>query len=840
MKNKTIIISSFRKMTQSSKRFISLLCMALLGVGFYAGISSTSQDMLSTLDSYLDQSKAYDLQIQSTLGLTQADVASLEKLADVASVQGIYAKDTLIEPVFLKAAPSKNDETAIAKVIGLPEKLNKIALVKGRLPQKDDEIVVEPAYLTKNKVKLGDSLKMSDPDLANETFKIVGTVKSPLYFSKVHRGTTPLGDGQIDYFMYVKPSVLKQEAYSAIALTVKDAKADMTSQTAYLDKISAAKKEVESIQKAQETQRFETVYADYLTPAALASGQVKRDSLPPAKWYITDRQDDAGYKDFVDATKSIAKVGRVFPVVFYVIAVLISLVSMARMVEEDRSEIGTLKALGFSNPAIALKYGLFSLSATLVGGVIGMFIGLNLIPNLIWNIYTTLFAIPQFIVLFQPVYCLTGLAIALVCICGGALIAVYRELIYTPSILMRPKAPKAGKRILLEYLPLIWNRFSFSNKIVMRNLFRYKTRAIVTILGIAGCTALILAGFGLKDSITDIVNYQYGNVFKYDKLVSLKASPDDKPLLNALSENDQVAHTANLSMATKKVSSHGKAYEVVVVVPDDTQTFKQVISLNDINRDQAVVPLTGNQAIVSQKLAKLLKVKEKDTITFKDSRDEIREVKVGKIVENYIQNYVYLPKATAQNIFGTYETNIIAIKLKDPLSTQADQKFDASLMTDPSVASVINSKTTVTMINDTMTSLNLVVLILIVSSAILAFVVMYNLATINISERKREIATLKVLGFYDQETDAYITKENTIFTIVGIIIGLVSGVYLCHFIISTCETDTLMFVRHVNTISFVFATALTVSFTLIVNVITHFSLKKIDMIDALKNIEWWV
>ena len=823
-------------MTQSSKRFISLLCMALLGVGFYAGISSTSQDMLSTLDSYLDQSKAYDLQIQSTLGLTQADVASLEKLADVASVQGIYAKDALIEPVFLKAAPSKNDETAIAKVIGLPEKLNKITLVKGHLPEKDDEIVVEPAYLTKNKVKLGDSLKMSDPDLANETFKIVGTVKSPLYFSKVHRGTTPLGDGQIDYFMYVKPSVLKQEAYSAIALTVKGAKADMTSQTAYLDKMSAAKKEVESIQKAQETQRFETVYADYLTPAALASGQVKRDSLPPAKWYITDRQDDAGYKDFVDATKSIAKVGRVFPVVFYVIAVLISLVSMARMVEEDRSEIGTLKALGFSNPAIALKYGLFSLSATLVGGVIGMFIGLNLIPNLIWNIYTTLFAIPQFIVLFQPVYCLTGLAIALVCICGGALIAVYRELIYTPSILMRPKAPKAGKRILLEYLPLIWNRFSFSNKIVMRNLFRYKTRAIVTILGIAGCTALILAGFGLKDSITDIVNYQYGNVFKYDKLVSLKASSDDKTLLNALSENDQVAHTANLSMATKKVSSHGKTYEVVVV-PDDTQTFKQVISLNDINRDQAVVPLTGNQAIVSQKLAKLLKVKEKDTITFKDSSDKTHQVKVGKIVENYIQNYVYLPKATAQNIFGAYETNLIAIKLKAPLSTQADQKFDASLMTNPSVASVINSKTTVTMINDTMTSLNLVVLILIVSSAILAFVVMYNLATINISERKREIATLKVLGFYDQETDAYITKENTIFTIVGIIIGLVSGVYLCHFIISTCETDTLMFVRHVNTISFVFATALTVSFTLIVNVITHFSLKKIDMIDALKNIE---
>lgn len=283
MKNKTIIISSFRNMTQSSKRFISLLFMALLGVGFYAGISSTSQDMLSTLDTYLDQSKAHDLQIQSTLGLSKADLASLEKLSDIDSVQGIYTKDELIEPVFSKAAPSKKDETAIAKVIGIPDKLDKISLVKGRLPQKDNEIVVEEAYLTKNKVKLGDSLKMTDSDLTNETFKIVGTVKSPLYFSKVHRGTTSLGDGQIDYFMYVKPSVFKQDAYSVIALTVKGAKEEMTSQTAYLDKIAAAKKEVESIKEAQETQRFETVYADYLNPTAMASGLVKRDSLPPAK-----------------------------------------------------------------------------------------------------------------------------------------------------------------------------------------------------------------------------------------------------------------------------------------------------------------------------------------------------------------------------------------------------------------------------------------------------------------------------------------------------------------------------------------------------------------------------
>lgn len=809
--------------------------MALLGVGFFAGITSTSFDMLSTLDTYLDQSKAYDLQVQSTLGLTGEDVSALEKLPTIQAAQGMYSLDVVIKPL-PKSKPSstqKKDDAPIIKIMGLSDKSNQVKLDKGRLPEKANEIAVEPAYLSKNKYQLGDAIEVSDDDLSETHYTIVGTVKSPLYFSNTHRGTTRLGTGKIAYFMYVKPEVFKQEVYTSIALTVKGTKSTVTSEPDYLDLIKAAKKQVASIQKTQETKRFEAVYAPYL----LSSAQHDLKVLPPAKWYVTDRQDDPSYKDFVDATKSIAKVGQVFPIVFYVIAVLISLVSMTRMVEEDRGEIGTLKALGFSNGSIALKYLLFSLLATLVGGLIGMLIGLNLIPSLIWQIYSTLFAIPTFVVRFQPVYCLLGLGIAVVCICGGALVAAYRELVQTPSVLMRPKAPKAGKRILLEYLPIIWRRFSFSNKIVMRNLFRYKTRALVTILGIAGCTALILAGFGLKDSITDIVSYQYGNVFQYDKLVTLKASTGEETLLNTLDQDTKVAHTAAMSMLTKQVTASGKQLDVTVVVPKDANAFAKVISLNDINQDKEKVALTGDKAILSQKLAKLLKVKPGDSISFKDSQDKRHEVKVGNIVENYIQNYVYLPKTAAQDIFGQYDSNVVAVKLKSPLSHQDDEVFDEMVMSNAAVAGIVNSKTTVTMINDTMTSLNLVVLILIVSSAILAFVVMYNLANINISERKREIATLKVLGFYNQEVDSYITKENIIFTVIGIGVGLVSGVYLCHFIISTCETDTLMFIRHVNPISFVYATSLTIAFTLIVNIITHFSLKNIDMIDALKQVD---
>lgn len=839
MTNKTLFKSSYRKITQSSKRFISLLLMALLGVGFFAGIASTSFDMLQTLDTYLDTSKAYDLQVQSTLGLTGADVSSLKTLSDIQDAEGIYARDVIVTPRSQSPEVTKRTqvETHIAKVIGLPKRLDQVTLIKGRMPERDTEIVVEPAYLSKNHYKIGDQIDISDSGLSEKRFQIVGTVKSPLYFSTVHRGTTSIGDGQIDYFMYVNPTVFQSDVYASIALTVKGARETVTSQAPYLDQVAVAKRQVKAIQKTQETKRFEAVYAPYLTPEAKASGQVKLSTLPAAKWYILSRQDDAGYKDYVDATKSIAKVGQVFPVVFYVIAVLISLVSMTRMVEEDRSEIGTLKALGFSNHSIALKYLIFSLLASVIGGVIGMFIGLNLIPSLIWHIYTTLFDIPTFVILFQPFYCLLGLGIAILCICGGALFAAYSELVATPSMLMRPKAPKAGKRILLEYLPFIWRRISFSNKIVTRNLFRYKARALVTILGIAGCTALILAGFGLKDSITDIVAYQYDHVFKYDKLVTLKTSTDEATLLKGLSQDKQVAHSASLEMLTKKVTGQGKSYDVTVVVPDKVADFDKVISLNDVNQQQKQVSLTGEQAVVSQKLAKLLKVKPGDNISFKDSQDKRYQIKVGNIVENYIQNYVYLPKSVSQSIFGKYESNVIAVKLKKNLGKTADQKFDQTLVANPTVANVLNSKTLVTMIDDTMGSLNLVVLILIVSSAILAFVVMYNLANINISERKREIATLKVLGFYDQEVAAYITKENIIFTGLGILIGLFSGVYLCHFIISTCETDTLMFIRHVNTISFVYAAGLTIIFTLIVNVITHFSLKKIDMIDALKQVE---
>lgn len=836
MKNKKLILSNFRKITKSSKRFISLLCMALLGVGFFAGIESTSPDMLTTLDTYLDKAHAYDLRIQSTLGLTDDDVAELKKLPDIDKVQGTYAKDVFVK---LDSEQKKlaNDESFIAKVIGITAEVNQIDIVKGKLPQKNDEIVVEEKFLSQNKLKIGEQLHINDTDLSQTSYKIVGTLKSPLYFSKVHRGTTSLGDGKIDYFMYVKPDVFKQGVYNSIDLTVKHAAQEMTSQATYLNLISAAQKEVTSIKKTQEKQRTERVYTDYLSQAAKSPTQVTEQTLPTAKWYIFDRQDDTGYKDFVDATKSIAKIGNVFPIVFYIIAILISLVSMTRMVEEDRSEIGTLKALGFSNQNIALKYLIFSLLATLLGGVIGMTIGLNLIPRLIWSVYTTLFAVPHFTANFQAGYCLIGLAIAIICICGGALIAVYRELVAMPSVLMRPKAPKAGKRILLEHLPFIWQRFKFSNKIVTRNLFRYKTRAIVTILGIAGCTALILAGFGLKDSITDVVNYQYENVFRYDKMIALKASADDSALLKTLEQHKEVSHVAEMSMATKKVSANGKSYEINLVVPNTAKTFNKVISLNDIHQDKKQVSLQPDRAIVSQKLARLLGVKENDTLSFKDSQDKTHHIKVGKIVENYIQNYVYLSKATYEKNFGSYETNVLVLSLKTPLSSQADYDFDKTLIANSAVANVLNSKSTANMINDIMTSLNLVVLILIVSSAILAFVVMYNLANINISERKREIATLKVLGFYDKEIDAYITKENIVFTAVGIVLGLIGGVYLGHFIISTCETDTLMFVRHVNTISFIFAAALTISFTVIVNITTHFSLKGIDMIDSLKSIE---
>ena len=823
MKKDRILTSSFRKIKNNFKRFLSLLCMALLGVGFYAGIQAASPDMLNTLDSYLDTQNVYDIEIVSTLGLTENDLEEIRKIEGVDVAQGTYSKDAIMKT---------DKEEYVVKMIGINENINKVSLIEGNLPNENNEIVVEKDFLQENDLKIGDIINFEGDE---QEYKIVGTVESPLYFG-ISRGTTTLGKGQIDYYIYAKEDIFNQEYYNNIYLTVKNAKEMTTSENGYEELVENTINKIEEIQTDREEQRFNEVYGEYIQSLELQNIPVDRESLPSSTWYIFDRTNNQAYSDFIDATEGVSKIGDVFPVIFYIIAILISLISMMRMVEEDRQELGTLKALGFGNFKIILKYIIFSLLATIIGGLIGMAIGFKLLPNIIWEIYTMLFTVPNFVAEFNLEYGLIGLIIGVICICGSSILVACRQLKQMPSVLMRPKSPKMGKKILLEKWKFFWSKLNFSNKIVVRNLFRYKMRAIVTVIGISGCTALILAGFGLKDSISNIVTFQFENVLKYDELISLNSNTDIESLINSLQENEDVVDQVTARMETTKIYNNDKDYEVTLTIANNIDELENVISLNDVDNEYQKIELKDDEIVLSEKLATLLEVEKGDNVTFRNEDGKEYALKVTAIAENYINNYVYMTKDTYENVFSPYETNVIFLKIAD-LTAEEEDELRKEILNNASVSSIVSSENTVSTVSDMMGSLDAVVVILVVASAILAFVVMYNLSNINISERQREIATLKVLGFYDNEVDNYITKENMILAFFGIILGLIVGVYLSHFIITTCETDTLMFVRQVNPLSFVYSATITIAFTLIVNLINHINLKKINMIDSLKSVE---
>ena len=821
MKNK-LLKHIFMKIKDNYKRFLSLLCMALLGVGFYAGIQVASPDMLKTLDNFYDENNVYDLEIVSNLGLTKDDVKELSRVNNVEKVVGTYSKD-----VYLNI----NNKQYVLKLIGLNNKMNNIYIETGRLPQNDNEIVVEKTLLEDNKLKINDSI-----NIENNNYKIVGTMISPLYFSN-ERPSATLGNGKVNYLIYLNEKNIKQDVYTNVYLTVKAAKDEETNSKEYKKNIEKVIRNIEKIKKDRELVRYDELYGDIIKQAETYNVPLDKTTLTIPKWYILDRTDNNSYKELINASDNLKQLGNVFPIIFFCIAILVSLISMMRMIEEDRTENGTLKSLGFNNFQITSKYIIYSLLATIIGGFLGIVIGSILIPRVVWNAYKTMFTIPKFICEIDTSSNIIGLLICIICICGTAIFVCIKNLKEVPANLMRPKAPKTGKKIFLERVTFIWKKLKFSNKITIRNIFRYKTRVLTTIIGIAGCTALILTGFGLRDSIKGIINYQFTNIFKYDKMLMLNDTVNQKVLKEELLENSKVKKLVETNVNNIKVSYNNEEQEVIMIVPNDKNELRKVINLIDIeNEKNTNLDLKDNTCIISEKTSKLLNIKEGEKITIIDDSNKKHQVKVDKIVKNYINQYLYLSKMTYENIFGNYKINSYLIKLND-ISSKEKNNFDEEYISKSEITSIVNNSDMQKTMKDILRSIDSVVAILIVAAAVLAFVVLYNLSNINISERKREIATLKVLGFYPSEVDRYVTRETIILTAIGITLGLLSGSYLCHYIISTCEPDYIMFDRRVDTISYILSALITIIFTIIVNIVTHYNLKKINMVSSLKNVE---
>ena len=1060
---------SIKEIFVNRKRFISIMLMALLGVGFFAGLVASGPDMRDSLDKFLDDTNTYDINIVSTLGLTNEDVDEIKKIKNTENVHGIYSKDISFKT---------DDKEFIFKAIEYSEKINTPILLDGKLPENNNECVVEQDFLIDSGFKIGDNIEIDEDDeLKANSFKIVGSVKSPIYVS-MERGTTSLGDGTIDYYLYLNKDVFDMDYYPNIYLNVNSAKIEKITTNKYNELVENVYKDIENIKEERETQRYNNIkeeaseklqesideyekgkkegeeelkkakdkiedsekeiknaeneletgktkakkeisnakaeisssenklkksekeYEEGLekyskgvkeynsnksklessldvlndnlkklkdlkeeiekqialiedeikngnlenedklvllknqlsdlnsnikeiesnknkinnelssaekelnkTKKALDSAKKEIDNgykelekgkkelssresslnnqfakaekeiedgkkeivdaketlekeekkfneeikdaekeiedakediegIKEGKWYIFDREDDTGFSSFIDSINSMNNIATLFPIIFYLVAILISSTSMSRMVEEERGDIGTLKALGYSNLRIINKYIAYSLLSTVLGGIIGMFIGFILIPTVVWENYSIIYYLPEFYPKLRFSYGILGTVIAVICITGSTVHSAYKELKDEPSSLMRPKAPKMGKKVILEKIPFIWKRLNFSSKTTVRNVFRYKKRALMTIIGISGCTALILAGFGLRDSIKDIAEYQYGRVFEYDLVVSL--NKEDEELVNLVKDSDIVESVSLTDSLSGSISAEGIKRDTSIIVVENTEDFKNVANLRDIDSGN-IIDLSNEGVLISDKLASLLEIEKGENITLTDSDNNEFEYKVLGIVENYIGHYVYINKDLYESKENDFNINTLFIKYKE--GNNDNEAFEEMLLDDNSVTSITVVENSLEHVRDLLKSLDLVVMILIVSSALLAFVVLYNLANVNISERVREIATLKVLGFYDKEVDNYINRESIILTCIGIAIGLIAGVFLTGFVISTCETENMRFARNILLHSYIYSILITSVFSIIVNFATHFVLKKINMVESLKSIE---
>lgn len=1076
----TYLKDIFREIKISLGRFLSILCIVAIGVAFFAGIKASAPDMKNSADTYFDKYNVQDIQVYSTIGLTKKDVAAINKIKGVKSVQPSFSMDTL----------SQIDSTqTVIKVIsyGIDQKMNKIRVVEGRMPERENECLVEASSAT-NKLygtfHIGDTIKLQSgtdealsKSLKHTKYKIVGTCYNPNYLS-YEKGSSNIGSGTVNSFIYIQNTNVLKDYYTEVDVCVKGAKDLDCYSDEYFDVVDPVLKKIKKIsnkqinariqsyqseldeKKQEATDKFKDAenqfndaqnkidsglseiqsnelklqnskdqinqgwneyYAnlqlldniptlqnaiaqieesekklpellsqkeqvenglqqinaegdlntkrtliqnaiDFIDIAlkklenypdssdaetiriklnekkellqgqlslidqaiakkaeleailpqiqsgieqiqagvakkaelqsqlnqllnaknelnnayvSLINGQAqyedgvskiedaknelnksieqltlskaefniqKHDALRElsdaqleidkmeGKWIVLDRNSHYSYRDYGACADRMDGIAKVFPVFFFLVAALVCMTTMTRMVDEQRNEMGTLKALGYSKLQIASKYIIYALIASILGSILGCSLGMYLFPTVIFNAWNTLYNIDQIKFLFQPGLILlasgsvTGITLL------ATLYSIYSELIEMPSQLMRPKAAKAGKKILLERITFIWKRLSFLQKVTARNIFRYKKRFFMTIIGIAGCSALLVAGFGINDSISDIVNQQYNVIYHYDATVSAKTSEITSQIKSLKGVKD-VYEEDHLAVTTK---IENKDISTTVHIISNDKKFKDFCTLFNGNKE---FDLDDSSVLISQKMATKLNKKAGDTIKIKDANNKVIKAKIKGVFTNYVGHHIY----ASESLYKSWNTNAKTTHIYLIKSKKTTKKFERNLgnkiMNIDGVQSVTFYSSLQKNFKDMIKSISYIVVVLVISAACLAFVVLYNLSNVNISERKREIATIKVLGFTRKEVDAYINRETILLTILGSLIGLGIGIGLHHLIMNLAEMDDIMFGRTINSISYVISFVMTIGFNAIINLCMHKKLNNIQMVESLKAVE---
>jgi len=568
----------------------------------------------------------------------------------------------------------------------------------------------------------------------------------------------------------------------------------------------------------------------------IADAEKELKDLETPEWYVFDRNDNPGYSTYEEDAEKVDAIAAVFPFFFVLVAALVCSTTMTRMVEEQRTQMGTLKALGYNNRSIVSKYLIYAISASIVGSIIGLCIGFKLFPWVIINAYKIMYSMPDPMMPFRWDYAGWCTLVGILCTGLSAYFVCRKELKTVPAQLMRPKAPKVGKKIMLERVGFVWNKLSFLHKVTARNIFRYKARSLMTTIGIAGCCALILTGFGLNYAISSIVDRQFEDIFKYDVTIAISENTENlEELQDYINSNQYINSSETLMVKTVDAEKNGETISSVSMsVLQNPEVVDDYITLRTMD-DHTPLELTDDGVIISQKMSNVLKAKAGDSFSVVNSDGSKTELTVTGVTENYALNYIYMTPTLYREVYGEEPSyNMIYANIPDGVETS---DLSTELLDDSDILGIAYSSDTMGRFVDTIGSLKSIVIVLIVSAGLLAFIVMYNLVNINVNERKRELATIKVLGFYDREVSSYIYRENNVAVLFGIILGLILGIFLEKFVVSVAEVDAVMFISDMAWWCYAVSALITAVFALIVTIVVHFSLKKIDMVESLKAIE---
>lgn len=809
--NQSILKMTFRSIKSFFGRYIALLLIVALSVGFFAGLKITKDAMYHTCEDYLAAQNLYDFRMVSTLGFEKSDVERVEKVSEVEIAEG--SKNTQLIADF-------NGNSDAYNFISLPKNINLPSVKYGRMPQMSGECLADAEYFDEDSI--GQVVKITDDNnvdskkwLLPEQFTIVGLADSPVYLND-DRGTASIGNGSIAGFLYISEEDFSFKTYTEIYVSLKEC-TEIYSDN-YNKLIEENKEKVISVCQSITEEKYLNMLAQMNLNSELAEGA----GFSAPESYVLTREENTGYISFENDTSIISGIANIFPLFFILIAMLVCITTMTRMVEEERTQIGTLKALGFSEAKIEAKYLLYAGSAAVIGWAIGFFFGTWGLPKIFWAAYSSIYDFSTLKFMFSLPLALITLVVTVAGILLSTWISCRKELKTVPAILIRPNAPKSGKKIMIERFSSIWERLSFIQKISLRNMLRYKRRLVMMLIGIGCCTALMLTAFGVRDSMINIGTLQYEKVQKYDAEVAF----DNEKIETIKGQFDKFS------------AKYTVAYlERVGVINDKTMKSVKLISFENNNcnelwsfytGDNMIAMPSDNEAIIGTKIAEKLNVNIGDVIEIRNAELQTFYVTVCGIFDNYIDNYIVISPDMFRNKWSNSEYNTLFIN--------ADVSTD-EIMDIDGVISVSMTESEKENINGALSCLDYIIWLIVLFSGALAFIVIYNLTNINIAERIREIATVQVLGFYPKETNRYVLNENILLSAIAGASGLILGVLFHHTVMKMITIDTMTFQMKISPFSFIISFAFTLVFAVIVNFAMKKRIQKIHMAESLKAIE---